>query len=212
MWERRDRGHHSKEDSVEPGSEIFDGMDVYDWVGAKIGRVVHYDANLGYVQTEATFGGARYIPFSAFETVGPSGAYLNVPAETVRTLYGRLPRVTPAMDETGRLTGGGTVESGYTGRAVPLDADGIEAVRRYVTVGSHVFDSEGRTVGRIEAYDPRTGYMRIDKGTLLPKDLFLPATAISYLDQSGIHLSETTDSVMNHFTKVPGVARGFFAR
>jgi hypothetical protein len=54
--------------------------------------------------------------------------------------------------------------------------------------------------------------MRIQKGEVFTSDVFLPVTAIAYLDDAGIHLSEAKESVMNHFVRMPEVAQEFFAR
>jgi hypothetical protein len=192
-------------------NQIFDGMDIYDWDGTKIGKVSRYDKKLGYFQTEGTFSGPRYIPISAVERVGPSGAYLNVPSATVKELYQHMPPVTPDVNAAGKLTGSAKVPSGYTGRPVPLDAEGLQLVREKITQGSKVFDAEGKKVGAVQAYDRESGYMRIEKGEVFTKDIFLPVTAISYLDDTGIHLSEAKDNIMNHFFRVPEVAQEFFA-
>jgi len=191
-------------------NQFLDGMDVYDWDGAKIGVLVRYDPKLGYLETEGTFTGPRYIPFWAVERVGPRGAYLNVSAATVKELYQHMPKVTPDVSG-GKLTGSGKVASGYTGRPVPLDPDGLSLVRKKITIGSKVFDADGKNLGTIERYDADTGYMRIEKGKLFPKDLFLPDTAISYLDEKGVHLAQTKDSIVNHFVNMPEVAQDFFA-
>jgi hypothetical protein len=192
-------------------SQILDGMDVYDWDGEKIGKVTRYDKQLGYLQTEGTFSGARYIPFSAIERLTPTGAYVNVSSETVTELYKRMPAVTPDRDASGKLTGSGKVASGYTGRLVPLDAEGVRLVREKIKAGSKVLDAEGKKLGAVQMYDTESGYMRITKGELFPKDIFLPVTAVSYLDDAGIHLAETKESVVDHFVRMPEIAREFFA-
>src|SRR5271166_3461507 len=102
--------------------QIFDGMDVYDADGYKIGKVVRYNKTLGYFESEGTFSGARYIPFWAIERIGPTGAYLNVTGDVVSDVYKRMPAVTPSFNGNGKLTGGGTVQNGYDGRPMPLDA------------------------------------------------------------------------------------------
>ena len=190
--------------------QIFDGMEVYDWDGVKVGKITRYDATLGYLQTEGTFSGARYIPVSAIERIGPAGAYLNVPQTLVKDLYQHTPKVKPDVDQAGKLTGGAKVASGYTGRPVALDAEGIQMVRDKITLGTKVFDAEGKKIGTVQAYDKDTGYMRIEKGEIFTKDLFLPVTAVSFLDDQGVHLSEPKDSIMNHFVRVPEVAKEFF--
>jgi len=192
-------------------NQILDGMDIYDWEGSKIGKVTRYDKELGYFQTEGTFSGVRYIPLSAIERIGPTGAYLNVSKATVKDLYQHMPEVKPGVTPDGKLTGGATVRSGVTGRPVPLDAEGLRLVREMIQPGAKVFDAEGKSVGKIQLYDADTGYMRIQKGEIFTKDIFLPVTAVAYLDETGIHLSETKDSIMNHFVRLPEVAEKFFS-
>jgi len=192
-------------------NQIFDGMDVFDWEGVKIGKVAGYEKTLGYFQTEGSFTGSRYIPLSAVESIGPAGAYLNVPAATVKELYHHMPKVRPDVSPGGQLTGGGKVASGYTGRPVPLDAAGIALVREKITKGSKVFDAEGKKLGAVQLYDKNTGYMRIEKGEIFTKDIFLPVTAISHVDDTGIHLAQAKDAIMSHFVKLPEVAQEFFA-
>src|SRR6185295_14110409 len=137
---------------------------------------------------DGAFSGPRYIPFSAVERIGPSGAYLNVSSATVKDLYQHTPRVTPDVSPGGKLTGGAKVPSGYTGRPVPLDAEGVQHVREKIMQGTKVIDAEGKKVGTIQAYDKETGYMRVEKGEIFTKDLFLPVTAVAFLDEQGIHL------------------------
>ena len=85
-------------------------------------------------------------------------------------------------------------------------------LRDRIHEGNVVYDEFDERVGLVEAYDPKTGYMRLDAGTLVPKPVFLPATAVSYLDDEGIHLSVARDSIASMYTVMPEVAREFFAR
>ena len=87
-------------------------------------------------------------------------------------------------------TRSGTVDSGYTGLPVPLDAAAIRVVQEQIHVGTSVFDSENKNLGTIEDLDNSTGYMRVEKGVLFPKDIFLPVTSVAFLDDRGVHLSE----------------------
>ena len=191
--------------------QILDGMDIYDVDGAKIGQVGRYDRKLGYFETVGAFSGSRYIPFYAIERIGPTGATLNVTKSLVSEVYKRMPSVTPDVTASGRLAGTGTVDSGYTGRPVPLDAAAIRVVREQIHTGTSVFDSESKNLGTIQAYDGSTGYMRVEKGVFFPRDIFLPVTSVAFLDDQGVHLSETKDTITNRFARVPEVAREFFA-
>jgi hypothetical protein len=193
--------------------QLLDGMDVYDVDGAKIGQIARYDAKLGYFETLGTWaGGTRYIPFSAIERLEPSGAHLNVTKSVVSLVYGHIPAVTPDLTPEGRLTGGGTVQSGYTGKNVPLDAGGLKVVKEHIHAGTPVLDADRKHLGRVDDYDFDSGYMRIEKEGLARKDIFLPVTTVSYLDDEGIHLSEGKDTLLNRFDRMPEIARAYFSR
>lgn len=193
-------------------SQILDGMDVFDVDGTKVGKVVRYNKNLGYFETMGTFSGARYIPFWAIERIGPSATYLNVTKAVVADVYSRMPAVTPDISPQGKLTGGGKVRSGHTGKMVPLDVEGLKVVNEQIHTGTPVLDAEHKNLGSVQAYDGDTGYMRIEKDGLTIKDIFLPVTSVSFLDDEGIHLSETKDTIMTRFTRLPEVARAYFNR
>ena len=194
--------------------QLLDGMDVYDVDGAKIGQVVRYNKKVGYFETLGTFSGPRYIPFLAIERIGPSGAYLNVTRSVVSDVYDHMPAVTPDLTPEGKLTGGGTVQSGRTGKMVPLDADGLRVVKEQIPFARAlpVLDAELKNLGTVEAYDNGSGYMRIEKDGFTVKDIFLPVTSVSYLDDEGIHLSETKDTIMTRFNRLPEIARTYFSR
>jgi len=187
--------------------EFFDGMDVYDADGSGIGKVTRYDAAVGYFQLDGVLSGPRYVPFLSIERVGPTGAQLNVTKDVVSNAYRRMPRVTLAVED-GKIAA--TVQSGRSGGAVPLDAEAIRALREQIHVGTSVFDYDELKIGNVEAYDPKIGYMRIEKGHTVAKDIFLPVTSVSYLDDRGIHLWMTKTEIANRFSHFPEVARDAF--
>jgi hypothetical protein len=191
--------------------QLYDGMNVYDSEERQIGRVLRHDEALGYFEVEGASSGPRYIPFSAIERVDSIGAHLNVPKDVVLKTYRRMPRVTPEIEE-GKLTGRGTAESGGHGGRVPLDAEEISVLRDRIHVGTDVFDYDDRKVGSVQAYDPETGYMRIEEGRRAPRNIYLPVTSVSYLDDRGIHLWVAKAEIGRRFTLVPEVARDHFAR
>jgi hypothetical protein len=190
--------------------QILDGMDVYDVEDRKIGQVIRYEKNLGYFETEGTFSGPRYIPFWALDHIGPTGAHLNVTKSVVSEVYSRMPAVTPDVTPEGRLAGSGKVQSGITGKMVPLDADGLRIVKEQIHAGTQVLDADDENLGTVEAYDSGSGYMRIEKDGLVLENIFLPVTSVSFLDDEGIHLAESRDTIMHRFCRVPEVARSYF--
>ncbi|HLK89049.1 MAG TPA: hypothetical protein VKZ18_04090 [Polyangia bacterium] len=187
----------------------LEGMEVFDVDGTKVGKVVRVDKVLGYFETLGAFTGPRYIPFFAIERIDPPGIRLNVMKSVVTQVYDHTPGARPDLTPDGKLTGG-TVASGYTGRAVPLDADALRAAREDLFVGATVLDADGKNLGTIQAFDGRTGYMRIEKDGFTVKDLFLPVTSVSFVDDRGIHLSESKEILRSRYCRMPGVAHGFY--
>jgi hypothetical protein len=188
----------------------LEGMAVFDVEGVKVGKVMQVDQDLGYFQTLGAFSGPRYIPFFAIEQTGPSGIYLNVTKLVVSHVYNHTPGVRPDLTPGGKLTGTGTVPSGYTGRAVPLDADALRDVREDLFIGATVLDVDDKNLGSVQAFDADTGYMRIEKDGFTVKEIYLPVTSVSFVDDRGIHLSESKDTLWNRYRKMPEVARGFY--
>jgi hypothetical protein len=193
-------------------AQFFAGMEVQDYEGHKIGKIVRYDDALGYLETQGPFSGPRYIPYYAVESIGAEEIHLNVTKDTVSDVYKRMPAVKPEVTASGKLTGGGTVESGWDpNKRVPLDAEALALLRERIRTGTTVYDETDQKLGNVDAYDPKTGYMRIKKGALVQKDIFLPATSVAYLDDKGIHLTMTKEAIANRFASLPEIAKQFFA-
>jgi hypothetical protein len=52
--------------------------------------------------------------------------------------------------------------------------------------------------------------MRIEKEGLTEKEIFLPVTSVSFVDDEGIHLSVPKETILTRFVRVPEVARNYF--
>ena len=189
--------------------QLLEGTEVFDVDGTKVGKVVQVDEVLGYFETLGTFEGPRYVPVWAIERIDPAGIHLNVMKSVVSHVYNHMPGVTPELTPDGKLIGG-TVASGYTGRAVPLDAEALRVAREEIYIGATVLDADDKNLGTLQAYDGDTGYMRIEKDGFTVKDMFLPVTSVSFLDDQGIHLSEAKDTLWTRYCRMPEVARGFY--
>lgn len=195
----------------EVSDRLREGMDVYDVEAVKVGRVLRFDETLGYFETLGLFSGPRYIPFWAIESFGKDRVRLNVTRAVVTEVYNHMPAITPTLTAEGTLAGTGTVQSGNTGRTVPLDADAIREIRERIHPGTAVMDADDEKLGTIQAYDRNSGYMRIEKqGGFVDKEIFLPVTSVSFLDDEGIHLSVAKETIMTRFIRVPDVARQYF--
>jgi hypothetical protein len=188
------------------GGEVANGMAVYDANGAKIGTVQQYDLTNGWFQTEKGFFFPRdcYIPFSAINRIGPTGIYLNVTKEYVRDTYSQPPFVN--VDVVAGPAGAaavGTVASGYDGSRVIVDGATISAVIERLDNGLKVYDANGEKVGRVYQYVPGSDWIVVEKGVFYSKDLYIPVTAVAYLDNDGVHLQVTKDVLQEAFVVKP---------
>jgi hypothetical protein len=188
------------------GGEVANGMAVYDATGAKIGTVQQYDLTNGWFQTEKGFFFPRdcYVPFSAINRIGPTGIYLNVTKEYVKDTYNKPPLVD--VDVVAGPAGAaavGTVSSGYDGSRVVVDGTTISAVIGRLDNGLKVYDSTGDQVGRLYQYVPSSDWIVVEKGVFSSKDLFIPVTAVAYLDNDGAHLRVPKDVLKEAFVVKP---------
>jgi hypothetical protein len=187
-------------------SHVEDGMAVYDSNGDKVGTVQQHDLTSGWLQTEkgVFFPKDRYIPFSAIDRIGPSGIYLSVTKDYVKEMYGQPPvvEVGVAADPAGAAAVG-TVPSGYDGRRVVVDSSTISEALLRMENGLKVYDANGETVGRVYQYAAGSDWFVVEKGVFSPKDLYIPVTAVAYLDGDGVHLRVTKDVLKNAFVVRP---------
>jgi hypothetical protein len=190
--------------------QLAEGLDVYDIEGTKVGKVVAFNTELGYFETRGVLSGPRYIPYWALEDAGPGGVHLNVTKAVVAQVYRHLPAITPEPSDTGRPAGTAQVQSGRTGRMVPLGADALKQVSERIHAGTPVLDADDKDVGTIQEYDEDSGYMRIEQDGLTVKDIYLPVTSVSFLDDEGVHVSESEDTILHRFRRLPEVAREYF--
>src|SRR5262249_45044613 len=156
----------------------------------------------GWFETEKgiLFLRDRYIPFSAIDRAGPSGIYLSVNKDYVKDMYGQPPFVN--VDVVAAPAGPaavGTVSSGYDGSRVVGDSTTISQAIDYMSNGLKVYDSNGDKVGRVYQYVPGSDWIAIEKGLFSTSDLYVPVTAVDYLDGEGAHLRVTKDVLRDAF-------------
>ncbi|MDB5077326.1 MAG: hypothetical protein JWO42_3505 [Chloroflexi bacterium] len=188
------------------GSQVAFGMAVHEANGEKIGTVQQVELTNGWFQTEkgALFPRDRYIPFSAIDRIGPSGIYLNVTKDYVKAMLEKPPSVNvDVVDGPAGATPVGTVTSGYDGSRVTVDDSTISQAIDRLANGLKVYDSNGETVGRVYQYVPGSNWIAVEKGAFSPNDLFIPVTAVEYVDYDGAHLRVSKDVLQNAFVVKP---------
>lgn len=59
-----------------------------------------------------------------------------------------------------------------------------------------VYDATGETIGTLPAHDAQDGYLMVRKGTVFPKDLYIPVTTVQSTDAAGnVYLSLHNDDL-----------------
>ena len=64
--------------------------------------------------------------------------------------------------------------------------------------GMSVFEANDDKVGSVHDYDPRGGYLVVQKGWLFPKDLYIPLGAVERNDADGVCLNLHKDDLGQH--------------
>jgi uncharacterized protein (TIGR02271 family) len=75
-----------------------------------------------------------------------------------------------------------------------------------IALGDTVYDAAGEKVGSIAQYDPQAGYLLVEKGLIFRKDIYIPMSAISRIDQSGVFLQLYKDDLQGDLYASPPVA------
>jgi hypothetical protein len=87
-----------------------------------------------------------------------------------------------------------------------MDKASVEHMSREIDLyGKPVFDDAGRQIGTVQEYDLPSGWMQIEKGLFFPEDRYIPVSAISRIDPSGIYLSVSKDYVKDAYSRPPTV-------
>jgi hypothetical protein len=146
----------------------------------------------------------RFIPFSAIDYLGPAGIYLSVTKEYVQEMYNQPPMV--EVDLVAGPAGPaavGTVQSGFDGNRVVVDSNTISVAIARLANGLKVYDANGEQIGRVYQYDPSSGWIAVQKGIISSSDLFIPVTAVDYLDGDGVYLRVTKEVLTHAFVVRP---------
>lgn len=75
-----------------------------------------------------------------------------------------------------------------------------------IAVGATVYDAAGEKIGTIAEYDPQAGYLLVEKGWLFRKDIYIPMSAITRIDENGVYLQFYKDDLQGDRYASPPVA------
>ncbi len=185
---------------------LENGLKVYDSNSAKVGRVYQYTPGSDWIVVEkGVFSSDLYVPVTAIDYLDGDGVHLRVTKDVLKDAF-----VVRPADLTVDVVAGPsgavaveTVSSGYDGSRLVVDSTTINLAIQRLGKGPKVYDSTGKEVGRVYQYDPAGGWIEVEKGKLFPRDLFIPVTAVDYLDNDGVHLRVTKDVLQDAFVVQP---------
>ena len=66
---------------------------------------------------------------------------------------------------------------------------------QHFTTGATVYDSAGKKVGTLHAYNPQSGFLAVRMGWLLRKDRYIHRSAVSRADAAGVALQLSKDDL-----------------
>ena len=188
-------------------ARLDNGLKVYDSIGEKLGRVYRYVADSTCVLVEnGVFSSDLYIPVTAIDYLDGEGVHLRVSKDVLKDAFAVRPADVPLYVVAGPA-GAVVVPSGYHGNRIVVDSTTVGPAMELMWKGPTVYDSGGQEVGRVDEYDPDSGWIVVEKGVLSPTDLFIPVTVIEYLDTDGVHLRVTRDVLKDAFAVRPANVR-----
>jgi hypothetical protein len=79
----------------------------------------------------------------------------------------------------------------------------IENVKQEIAPGQEVYDIDGHKLGIVDQYDLQAGWMKVEKGTVVPRDLYIPFSAITSIDPLEIYLSLSRDTLQRDYASPP---------
>jgi hypothetical protein len=186
---------------------LANGLKVYDSNGEKVGRVYQYVAGSDWIVVEkGVFSSDLYIPVTAVEYLDGEGIHLRVTKDVLKDTFVVRP-ANVSVDVAAGPAGAVAVASGYDGSRIDVDSTTISLAMERIMVrmgqGPKVYDLDGKEIGRVYEFDPASGWIVVEKGMLSPKELFIPVTAVEYLDNDGVHLRVAKDVLKDAFVVKP---------
>ena len=79
----------------------------------------------------------------------------------------------------------------------------IKDIRQRIAAGQQVYDLDGDRVGFVHQFDLDAGWMTVESGHLVFKELYIPFSAITAIDPREIYLSLSTDTLRRDYASPP---------
>jgi len=165
---------------------IRPGLTVFDRDGKRVGTVDMVDRIVGYfmVHENSLSLSDLSIPFRVVSSIDPREIFVSVTKLELHRDFSSDPTTTTSVKRVGsREIATSTQPSGYDGMPVVIDRIDVDEVKAQISIGDRVFTSDMGTVGTVKDYDPKTGWMTVERG--LPHDreeLLLPIALVETVD------------------------------
>lgn len=165
---------------------IDPGLTVYDAEGKKVGSVETVDRDTGWFTVSAGDFSDRefYLPYSLITNIDQHEMFVSRTEDELRANYANPPaRSSLVEDVDGKTTAITSEPSGYDGTPIVVERARIDKLKKHIKVGSHVYTSDTKDLGKIKQYDALTGMMMVEKGFFSKHDLVVPVTLVDYVDE-----------------------------
>jgi hypothetical protein len=162
------------------------GQDVYDSASERVGVVGGFNRRTGWIVVETcpVYAKELYVPFRLVTNIDERELYLSRTRDLlVRGYAAPPPRTIEVREVAGRTLALTSEPSGYDGSPLVVHELDVDQVRRCVATGDRVWTSDRVAVGRIEQYDPTTGFMVVAKGVFSRQDLMIPVAVVEDVER-----------------------------
>jgi hypothetical protein len=174
-------------------AHLTNDLKIYDSNGEKVGRVYQYVAGSDWIVVQkGVFASDLYVPVTAVNYLDGEGVHLRVSKDVLQDAF-----VVPPVTVTAGVAGD------HAGSRLVVTNTTLSLAMERMQRGPMVHDADGKEVGRVYEYDPAGGWIVVEKGMLFHKDLFIPVTAVLYLDDDGVHLRMSGDVLKDAFVVKP---------
>jgi hypothetical protein len=160
---------------------------VFDRENAAVGTVDAFDHGTGWmmVGTNRLDERAIYIPFRLIATIDPRELYLSATRAELERDYRQPPARSTTVREEANRTIATTVEpSGYDGEPLIVKRTRLDLVADRIAEGDRVLTADGTGLGVVKSYDPTSGVIHVERGSLIRHTLHLPIRIVDHVERA----------------------------
>lgn len=186
-----------------------DGLEVYDAERKKVGTILAFDPDAGYMTVRPHPFSQRFlhVPFSAITHVDAREVFVSQHRDELHRAYASPPprdlavkkRTDPdtGEDESLAIT---CEPSGYDGAPVIVEVANIGRLAHHIAPGFRVWTSELEDLGTIKQYDRAAGQMVVERRLPPTHEVVIPLAAVDVVDREerSVYLAVSSADLQRH--------------